>query len=330
MRLHRRWIALSRWSGQFDPRPLLERGPLETQQDLSGLPPGLVRDLREATDFVEDSVDDDIPAEVRRIDQEDYPRALLDLSEPPALLWGRGNWSLLDDPTVAVVGSRACTGYGRSVASGLGAAAARDGIVVVSGAARGIDRAAQTGALDAGGGSVGVLGAGLGARVASTARALLDRLAGQGLLLSELPPDHPPTRFTFPRRNRIIAALARATVVVEAARRSGALHTANAANRLGRPLFAVPGPIDAPASAGCLRLLAQGAHVVTRLEDVLVAVRPADGGTAALLGQLDQPRSLGELALSLGAPPREILGALVALELTGGIRRLPDHRYVRV
>lgn len=324
MRIHRRWIALSRWSGQFDPRPLLRRGPLHQLSDFSALPPKLARSLDDASGEVE------VEVEYRRIGDPGYPRGLLDLDDPPAVLWGRGNWGLLDGPAIAVVGSRSCTGYGRSVASRIGAAAARDEVVIVSGAARGIDRAAHTAALDSGGPTIAVLGQGLETRGGGVVGEFLDRLAQEALLLSELPPSHPPTRFTFPRRNRIIAALSSATVVVEAARRSGALHTANAALRLGRRLFAVPGPIDVAASVGCNRLLAQGAEVVTAVEDVLKPVRAESSGPTRLLEALVEPRSLAELASTMGQRPRELLATLVALELTGGVRRLADQRYVRV
>ena len=318
MRLHARWIALSRWSGQFDPRPLLARGPLEDLDDLSGLPPGLARALAESEGSV------DAPSALRLGDP-DYPRRLLDLAQPPALLWGEGDWSLLGRRALGVVGARACSGYGRSVASGLGAAAAREGVVLLSGAARGIDQAAHQGALDGCGPTVAVMGSGLGAGQ----RRIHRRIAESGLLLSELPPGTPPTRFTFPRRNRIIAALSSAVVVVEAARKSGTLHTANAAIRLGRPLLAVPGPIDAPASRGCNRLIAQGAQPLLCIDDALAALGEEERGLGPLLAALDEPRTVEQLSRALGAPARELVAQLVTLELTGGVRRLADQRYVR-
>lgn len=319
MKIHSRWIALSRWSGQFDPRELLGLGPLERLKTFPGAPPGLCAALARCEGLAE------VRPEVRKLGDADYPCALLDLERPPPLLWGRGRWELLDEPALAVVGARACTAYGRSVAGRIGSAAATEGVVVVSGAARGIDRAAQTAALDAGGRTLSVLGAGLDAHPPRAAVGFYDRVEVQGLAVSEFPPDTPPSRFTFPRRNRIIAALSQATVVVEAARRSGALHTANAALRLGRPLLAVPGPVDGVASQGCNRLIAQGAGIVTTIADALAPVRPPGG----LIDSLAAPITVTQLAAATGQDARRVAAQLVALELTGRVRRLADRRYVR-
>ncbi|MCP4804125.1 MAG: DNA-protecting protein DprA [Proteobacteria bacterium] len=314
--LELRWIALARWSGRIDPRLYLD-GAVPADA-----PVGLVRSLREARGLEAQ------PTPFVRFGDPGYPAALQDLAAPPPVLWLRGDAELLEAPGLGVVGARACTPYGRSVASRLGRAAVAAGGVLVSGAARGIDRAAHEGALD--GPTVAVLGSGLVARPSAWARQLHDRIAAHGLVVSELPPHDPATRWTFPRRNRLIAALSRAVVVVEAGRKSGALHTANAANALGRPLFAVPGRIDAPASAGCLQLIREGVPPLVELDEAIAALRAPDSPAARLLGALDGgPVSLTTLLARMNATPRDVLPLLAALELTGGVRRLADGRYDR-
>jgi DNA processing protein len=206
------------------------------------------------------------------------------------------------------------------VARRLGAQAANLGAALVSGAARGIDESAHRGALEAGGVTIAILGQGLCSRASGPeARRLHDDiLDGGGSLLSELPPRDPPTKFTFPRRNRLIAALARATVVVEASLLSGAMHTAKAARDLSREVWAVPGRIDAPASAGCLLLISEGCLCVRELVEVTAGWRRVGNDPASrLLMALDAPRGLGEIAARLEAPLREVLGLLTKLELTG-------------
>jgi len=216
------------------------------------------------------------------------------------------------------------------MARALGQAIATAGGVVVSGGARGIDTEAHLGACQVGP-SVAVLGAGLLAPVGREGRRVRDRLlAADGALISELPPHDPPTRWTFPRRNRLIAALGRVTVVVEAGLRSGAGITARLAGELGRDVYAVPGPVGAPASAGCLRLLRDGALVVEDIHTVSSLVAPAQGGPShALLDALTAPLAPGELAERLGQPMAETLHRLVLMELSGLVRRDPVGRYVR-
>ncbi len=256
---------------------------------------------------------------------EGYPASLRELARPPAVIWLDGRAELLARRMVAVVGSRSCTPYGRRVAASVGQAVALAGGVLVSGAAHGIDTAAHRGALDAGGDSVAVLGSGL----ARDHRPLVQALRSRGLVISELPPDTPASRWTFPARNRLIAALGAATVVCEAARRSGALHTANAALQLGRDLLAVPDRVDAPASQGSLRLLLEGAEPLLRAEQAASRVRAREHPASTLLRALDQPRCLDELASRSALEPRLLTRLLAGLELTGTVRRLPGGRYGR-
>jgi DNA processing protein len=204
-----------------------------------------------------------------------YPAALRDAADAPWALIGRGDPALLEglepDGVVTVVGARRASSYGREIARELGRELASVGIVVVSGLAFGIDACAHRGALDAGL-TIAVLGCGPDTAYPAAHRSLWRRIGERGLVLSELPPGATPWRWTFPARNRIMAALAGMTVVVEAAERSGSLITADLAADLGRDLGAVPGPVSSRSSAGSNNLLAGGACLVRDAQDVLDAM----------------------------------------------------------
>lgn len=204
-----------------------------------------------------------------------YPDSLREASDAPWALIGRGDPRLLDGlerfQAVTIVGARRATSYGREVARELGRELAAAGLVVVSGLAFGIDGCAHRGALDAGR-TIAVLGCGPDVPYPASHRALWRRLCEEGAVISEFPPGATPWRWTFPARNRIMAALAGMTVVVEAAARSGSLITTDLAADLGRDLGAVPGPVTSRASAGPNGLLASGAHVIRDAQDVLDAM----------------------------------------------------------
>ncbi len=203
-----------------------------------------------------------------------YPSRLRVLHDPPSLLFARGRLDLLKRRSVAVVGSRRPTVYGAQAAAVLAGDLARAGVVVISGMARGIDAAAHEASLEWG--TIGVLGCGIDVTYPREQAALFERMAADGLLLSEFLPGEPPVAHNFPRRNRIIAALAHGVLVVEAAAKSGALITVDHALDLGREVFAVPGPIGRPTSEGTHRMIQDGAKLVTCAEDVLEEV-PALG-----------------------------------------------------
>ncbi|MFD7508679.1 DNA-processing protein DprA [Streptomyces sp. NPDC059853] len=205
----------------------------------------------------------------------EWPGQLDDLGETrPVGLWVRGACSLrfVALRSVALVGARACTDYGLHMAGELGATLAERGWTVVSGGAYGVDGAAHRGALAVGGPTVAVLACGLDVAYPAGHRELLERVAEGGLLVSELPPGERPTRGRFVQRNRVIAALSRGTVVVEAASRSGSLITARRAARLGRHLMAVPGPVTSGLSAGTHRLIRQEATLVGSAGEVIELV----------------------------------------------------------
>ena len=204
-------------------------------------------------------------------DDAEFPPLLREIRDPPAVLYVWGHAERLSRPAAAMVGSRDPTPYGVAAALLLASGVAR-GAVVVSGMARGIDALAHEAALDAGGGSVGVLGNGFGVIYPAANRALYERMVAEGCLVTELPPGERPHAGAFPRRNRVIAGLARATVVVEAAQGSGALITAEFALDEGREVLAVPGPITSATSVGTNRLIQQGATPALSPVDILERV----------------------------------------------------------
>ena len=204
------------------------------------------------------------------IQDAEYPGRLKNIYDPPCLLYVKGRLPAFDEEVaVAVVGTRDATPYGISCAEKLGYGLARGGAVVVSGLAKGIDAAATRGALRAGGVTVGVAANGLDVRYPWENRYLYEDVAAAGVLLSEYPPGTEPFKTNFPVRNRIISGLSLATLVVEAPERSGALITADTAVEQGRDVFAVPGPIDAPNSVGCNRLIREGAVLTADAWDLL-------------------------------------------------------------
>ena len=199
-----------------------------------------------------------------------YPGRLENIYDPPCVLYVRGQLPAFDEEcAVAVVGTRDCTPYGVSVAEKFGYGLAAGGALVVSGLARGIDSAALRGALRAGGRTAAVLGNGLDVVYPKENRYLYEDVAAAGALISEYPPGTEPSRGHFPVRNRILSGLCAATLVVEAPERSGALITANTALEQGRDVYAVPGPIDAPASRGCNQFIREGGVLVTEPWDIL-------------------------------------------------------------
>lgn len=252
----------------------------------------------------------------------DYPRALTEIVDPPPVLSMRGTLLPQDELSVAVVGSRQCTLYGRQVAERLSAALARCGITIISGLARGIDAAAHKGAIDAGGRTLAVLGTGLARIYPPEHVKLADQVAAQGALLTESPLDQVPVKGLFPQRNRLISGLSRGVIIVEAARNSGALHTARHAMEQGRTVFAVPGRIDSLMSEGCHDLIRDGAVLVRNAEDVLAELgpltNPVNSGAG---GEVRNPRELTltdqerQILGLLGAEPRHIDELIVAAAL---------------
>ena len=263
----------------------------------------------------------------------EYPAPLADLHDPPTALHALGARAALDAPVVAIVGTRDATAYGERVTGELAGALAAAGACVVSGMARGVDARAHRAALEAGGRTVAVLGTGVDVPYPARHAALHRQIAERGLVLSELPPGAPARAGSFPMRNRLIAALAQVTIVVEAGARSGALITAECALDLGRTVAAVPGPIDAPASAGSNLLVRDGAVAIVGVDDALALLhlqRPARASAPPERALTSDERCVWEalaagpldvdtLAARSRLPAQQCLAAITTLELLGAV-----------
>ena len=290
----------------------------------------------------------------------EYPPPLLQIAAPPLLLFAHGDARWLRPPALAVVGSRNPTAQGVDNARAFSRALSDAGFVIVSGLALGIDAAAHEGALDGAGGTIAVVGTGPDRVYPARHHALAHRIAERGLILSEFVPGAPPLSEHFPRRNRLIAGLARGTLVVEAALRSGSLITARLAAEAGREVFAIPGSIHAPQARGCHQLIRQGAKLVESAQDVLEELDPAaradaDVSRARRAGAADAPANpadgsalcddvaedplltvlghdpvtLDALSARTGWSAQELNVKLLALELDGRVARLPGGLFQR-
>jgi DNA processing protein len=283
----------------------------------------------------------------------DYPQRLLEMSNPPAGLFCRGDSAYLDEPQLAIVGSRNATRGGLENAEAFARALASAGLIITSGLALGIDGAAHRGALKAGP-TVAVLGSGLERIYPNTHQALAEEIANRGVLVSEYPPNTASAKHHFPERNRIIAGLSLGTLVIEAATRSGALITARLAGDAGREVFAVPGSIHNPLARGCHRLLRDGATLVEQVEDVMSQLAPSlapyltnpsppteDSDPTnphlqqpeyrrLLEGLSFDPVHVDELGRRTGLTSAELSSMLLILELEGLVEALPGGQYSRL
>jgi DNA processing protein len=274
----------------------------------------------------------------------DYPAALLQIADPPVVLYARGRTELLERPALAVVGSRNPTPGGVADAAAFAEALSNAGLTIVSGLALGIDAAAHRGGLAGASSSIAVLGTGLDRIYPARNRDLAHRLSSEGLMLSEFPLGTPAQAHNFPRRNRIISGLARGCLVVEAALRSGSLITARQALEQGREVFAIPGSIHSPLSKGCHWLIKQGAKLVESAQDVLEELKLPAGNSTAVTPSIStdlaaeavltamgyHPIDLDLLCSRTGLTPAAASAMLLTLELDGSICRLAGGTYQRI
>lgn len=286
----------------------------------------------------------------------DYPAPLLELPDPPTLLYVRGSRNLLGkisatgaSSAIAVVGSRNATGQGEANAHAFAGALAEAGFCIVSGLALGIDAAAHRGALAAKGDTIAVIGTGADRLYPARNRDLATEIAAHGAIISEFPLGTPAAAANFPRRNRLISGLSQGVLVVEAAVESGSLITARLAGEQGREVFAIPGSIHSPQSRGCHRLIRQGAKLVETAEDILEELSPhqrgacrkatahhdtssgESGDVARVLGSAGyDPVTIDELAARSGLTADTLSVILLQLELDGHIATLPGGRYQRL
>lgn len=263
------------------------------------------------------------------LDDPDFPRLLREITNPPTSLWTRGDLALLSQPSIAVVGARDATREGRAIAYQIAADLARAGIVVVSGLARGVDAAAHTGALDVGGKTVAVLGTGIDRIYPAENKMLHERVAADGLLITEFAPESPPHLFHFPQRNRIISGLSRAVVVVEAREKSGSLITARLAGDQGRDVMVVPGPIRSGQNRGGHALLRDGAKLVESAVDILQELGCDTTRVPAPECVETTEFTVDDIAAQMRIPAGEALARLLEWELTGEIQRIGLGRFIR-
>ena len=278
--------------------------------------------------------------QIIRYGDEQYPRALMDLKDAPKQLYVKGNLELLKRPMVAIVGTRDCTRYGLTVAKDLAARCAEAGFVVVSGLAEGIDTAAHQGAKDA---TIAVLGNGINVYYPSINRDLQNEIASTGLLISEYPPDFHGDKTTFPQRNRIVAALGRSVIAVEADLHSGTLITVRKAQSLNRDVYAVPGNINCYASQGTNDLIVNhGAHMITSADDLIQSLTGCatknKKNTPVKQISLEHQKILNilksdeihfdEIVLESGLSVAQLSTLLTNMEMIGLIEKLPGNYFV--
>lgn len=276
-----------------------------------------------------------------------YPQALLQIADPPSLIYAKGDISLLNAPALAIVGSRTATPQGEANATAFAQSFSAAGLIVISGLALGIDAAAHRGALKGSGGTIAVVGTGADRIYPARNAALAREIARHGVVISEFPLGTPPAAHNFPRRNRLISGLARGVLVVEAAVDSGSLTTARLAAEQGREVFAIPGSIHSPTARGCHQLIKQGAKLVESAQDVLeelrwsVRVPVADASSPARAEEDDEAgrllRQMGfdpvdpdQLALRAGLTADALFAILTVLELDGRVARLAGGRFQRI
>lgn len=286
----------------------------------------------------------DTPRDLLTLGDADYPDGLLQTTDPPLLLYLDGRREWLNRPAIAIVGSRSASPQGCDNARGLARELSQAGWTIVSGLALGIDGAAHEGALQGPGSTIAVVGTGLDSNYPKRHQRLARRIASEGLLVSEYPLGTAPLAGNFPQRNRLIAGLARGTLVVEAALQSGSLITARLAAEAGREVFAIPGSIHSPLSRGCHQLIQQGAKLVATAQDMLDELQPpqrphraqppaepvAAADEDSLLQALGHdPVSLDALMARTGEDAARLSARLLELELEGRLQRLPGQLFQR-
>ena len=271
---------------------------------------------------------------------EDYPKTLLEIADPPAILYCKGQRDLLNQPGLGIVGSRNATPQGVRDAEAFAHALSDAGFTIISGLALGIDAAAHRGGLAGAGSSVAIIGTGIDRIYPARNKALAHQLAENGLIVSEFPLGTAPLPGHFPRRNRLISGLSRGVLVVEAAPDSGSLITARVATEQGREVFAIPGSIHSPLARGCHALIKQGAKLVESAADILdelawqqrlaPPVLPESVSDPVLDALDGAPTTLDTLAQRTGLTLDALSAKLLTLELDGRIASLPGGRYQKI
>ncbi|MEW6201542.1 MAG: DNA-processing protein DprA [bacterium] len=276
------------------------------------------------------------------MEDDDYPVPLRTIPQPPPVLYIKGKWEKTDERSIAIVGSRRCTQYGRDLASEIAEGLAKQSVTVVSGLAAGIDTWAHRGALSAGGRTIAVLGSGIDYIYPPLNKRLAEEIAGSGAIITEFPFGEKPEKRNFPRRNRIISGLTLGTIVIEARPGSGALITAEYAAAQGRRIFAVPGDVKTELNRGPHQLIRSGAALVESAEHVLqelgieptqeqIHFEPELEGREQLIYSMisTAPCSFDEICARTSSTASEVSSTLLMLEMKNLIRQLPGKMYVK-
>jgi len=339
-------ILIKRLLDRFKTAESVFRAPLKELLKIEGLGEKVAGEIRkgplEKAVKRELSLLEEVGGKIVTLKDDDYPKRLKDIYDPPALLYLRGELRREDELAIAIVGSRKTSPYGRWITEKIGEDLARHGITVVSGMARGIDSVAHKGALQGGGRTVAVLGCGVDVIYPSENRNLFYQIIEQGAILSEFPMASPPEGGHFPRRNRIISGLSFGVVIVQASAKSGSLITAGYALEQGREVFAVPGNVGAEGSRGTNQLIKEGAKLVESSEDILEEILPQWRGEGEAVQKAETPVPglteeekilyglLEETPLHIDAiiresrwDPGKVSSLLLNLELKGLISQLP-------
>ena len=325
--------------------------PVEALEKVKGVTPANARSIQVAWKSI--SLDNMV-LELKQKEMEyisffnpKFPRLLKEINDPPVGIYVKGTLPPDDLETVGVIGARRCSSYGSSVAYRLAKDLAKVNVIVISGMATGIDSQAHKGTIDGGGKTIAVLGCGLDICYPAENKALMEKIVENGCVISEYPPGTVAIPANFPVRNRIISGLSRMIIVVEAAKRSGTMITADQALENGREVFVVPGNVTSNLSAGTNELIRQGCPIITNYEDVLFELGITYNDTekkqftaqvkktlspeeAAVYQYISsQPISAEEIARKSGKPVQGVLYAISLLELYGHIRKLPQSGYVK-
>lgn len=350
-------IILDRLMERFGgPNEILSASPNELS-GVDGVGVSLIRNLR-STEFRDRAARTIETCQARGVEillptDSSFPRLLREIPDPPSVLFVRGNLLRRDDLSIAVVGTRTCSQYGRGQAERFSRILARAGLTIVSGLARGIDAAAHEGALDADYESrtIGVLSSGVTEIFPPEHEELAQRIADRGALISEMPPGSKPKKGMFPRRNRLISGLAIATLVIEASERSGALITARTAGEQGRDVFALPGLVTSANARGSNRLIRDGAVLAQDPEDILESLGPLvaevkinpdqtimhaselqlnEQETIVLQAIHAEPTAIDSIVIASGLPVARVLSTLSVLEMRRLIRRISGQVVQRI
>ena len=343
------WIKLKLLLGWFKDPAGIFKASVSELKSVKGIGQHTARAIKNAySDYdieKEIALIKNLGVSVTTLFEADYPFNLKNIYDPPILLYTKGTLKASDEFAVAIVGSRMCTYYGMNMAEKMASELACCGITIVSGLARGIDTAAHKGALKSKGRTVAVLGNGLSSVYPPENKALSEQAILNGTLISEFPMETPPYKQNFPRRNRVISGLSKAVLVVEAAKKSGALITADFALEQGRDVFAVPGMADRPLSTGTNTLIKQGAKLIDNVKDILDELgMPAASGITEDTGDhlpaeesqkdiysmlSNTPCHVDNIMQCTGIEAKQIESTLLCMQLKGFVKKLAGGFYIR-